>query len=257
MTKQHEPKIVLLDIETSPILGYTWQMWDARVLGTERETKVISVAWKFLGERKVHVVALNDFKGYKPGEIDDYGVVKTIWDVLDQASIVVAHNGNAFDIKKLNARFAAHGLNAPAVYKTIDTLKVAKKYFKFDSNKLDSLSQSLGLGSKIQTGGFDLWMRCVAGDVAAWNKMKRYNKHDVVLLEQIYLKLRPFMTDHPNVNLIQQTVDHSLVCPVCLSHDIVRRGFGFTKTGKRQQYKCRNCGSWSYGPYTKSDIILR
>lgn len=245
--------IVLIDIETSPILGYTWTTFDANVLRVVEPFKIISVAWKRLGEEKVQCRAISDYKDYKPGVVNDKQLVTDIWSVLDKADIVAGHNSDSFDLKKLNARFIINGLDAPSSFDTIDTLKIAKKFFKFDSNSLGSLGLYLNEGAKINNGGFDLWVRCMAGDKEAWKKMKEYNIQDVVLLEKIYLRLRPYMgNDHPNVNLISGNSANDLACNVCTSTDVQKRGYSYTKTGQKRRYQCSSCHSWSTGPFERT-----
>lgn len=241
----HTPKIILLDIENSPLTIYAWQTYDANALKVLERSKIISVAWKELGSNECFVKAVCDFKGYKAGQIDDSKLVSEIWQVLDDADIVIAHNGRDFDIKKLNASFVMNGLSPPSDYQVIDTLKEARKYFKFDSNNLNALGQYLSVGEKLSTGGFDLWSNCIAGDLDSWATMKEYNIGDVLLLEKVYLKLRPFMSRHPDLNLIAETED--LHCNSCLSTDLQKRGFALTKTTKKQRYQCNGCGSWSSG----------
>lgn len=245
------PNIILLDIETSPITAYTWGTFDQNVLKILEPSKIISCAWKELHSDDVIVKAISDYKGYKPGVIDDKKLVQEIWNVLDKADVVIGHHGDRFDLPKLNARFVYHGLNAPSFYKTVDTKKVASRYFRFDSNSLNNLAGYLNLGAKVENGGFDLWVRCIAGDPEAWDLMKLYNAQDVVLLEKVYLKLRPFMENHPNLNIISPSTTTDVVCPTCLSHKVTKRGFSTTRTGKRQRYQCQTCSSWSSGPYSK------
>lgn len=249
MTTTNKPRFVFLDIETSPIIGYTWTTYDANVLKILEPSKTISVAWKELGDPNINVKTIFDYPGYKPGKIDDKKLIKEIWNVLDKADIVCAHHGAAFDIKKLNARFIYHGLSAPSAYTVIDTKKVASKYFKFDSNSLNNLGQYLKEGAKVQNGGFDLWTRCIAGEAKAWELMKTYNAMDVELLERVYLRLRPFIENHPNLNLI--TGAEGVSCPSCGGTHLQRRGFSFTKTCKCQRYQCSDCKSWSSGGYIK------
>lgn len=130
------------------------------------------------------------------------------------------------------------GLPPPAPYKQLDTKKIAKKYFSFTSNKLDDLGRYLGIGQKLDTGGYGLWLGCEEGDPKAWKKMKRYNKQDVVLLEEVYLKLRPWIANHP-------AVDNRDNCPKCNSANMQKRGYGFNKTSKYQRFQCMDCGGWS------------
>lgn len=253
----NKPNLTFLDIETSPIVGYTWTTFDANVLKIIEPSKIISVAWKRLGDDKVTVKSIADYKGYKKGIVDDKQLVKEVWNVLDEADIICAHHGDAFDLKKLNARFVWYDLNAPSFYKSIDTKKVASRYFKFDSNSLNNLGAYLNLGSKLENGGFDLWVRCIAGDPEAWLKMKEYNAQDVTLLEQVYLKLRPFITNHPNLTVIADgSGEPSADCPTCLSSAVVKRGFSITRTGRKQRFQCNDCGSWSSGSYVKVKTSL-
>lgn len=247
------PRIILIDIETSPIIGMVWEMWDAKVLKAIEPTKIISVAWKVLGEKITHCKAICDYKGYRANQVDDYELIHDTWKVLDEADIVIAHNGIAFDIKKLNVRFVHYGLLAPAYYTSVDTLKVAKKYFKFDSNSLDSLVKYLGIGEKMETGGFQLWVDCLAGDRDAWKRMKTYNVHDVILLEEVYLRLRPYMVNHPNLNVIANDIE-KLHCATCMSSELTKRGWSNTQAGRKQRYQCGSCGSWSTGPYEKYKV---
>ncbi len=228
-------------------------MYDTNVLGVIQPVKIICAAWKQLGDKDVSVKALPDYEGYKGGVVDDGDLAATLWAVLDNADIVIAHNGDSFDIKVLNARFIANGLNAPSAYKTVDTLKVAKKYFKFNNNSLNELGKYLQEGRKAPTGGFDTWTKCMAGDATAWATMKEYNVQDINLLERVYLRLRPYIGNHPNLNLITPPVvkKTEFACNSCQSVDTMKRGFSITKAGRYQRYQCQSCGSWSSGPYEK------
>lgn len=236
-------KVLVFDIETSPNLGYIWGKWQQDVIRFEREWYVLCFGYKWLGERKTNVVALPDFRGYKKDPENDYHVVKALWELFDEADIVIAHNGDAFDIKKMNMRFLTHGLPPPSPYKSIDTYKVARKYFKHNSLKLDDLGKLLGVGQKADTGGFDTWLGCMRGDPAAWARMTKYNKQDVVLLEKVYYALRPWMDNHPGINLIEGVLNG---CPKCGSTKLQRRGtLKTTKSLVYQRYQCQNCFGWS------------
>lgn len=254
--KFNEPKVLLFDIESTPNLSYVWGQWEQNVIAHEREWYVLCWVAKWLGNKKTITSALPDFKEYKKDPINDYNVVKALWDLLDEADIVVAHNGDRFDIRKMNARFAFHGMNPPSPYKTVDTKKVAKRYFAFNSNSLNDLGQHLKLGKKVPTGGFSLWKGCMAGDKKSWNTMIKYNKQDVLLLEQVYLELRKWMTNHPETQYVNE---EDRKCPVCHNTQIQRRGKARTKSGKsfHFRYQCvgkDGCGSWSRGPNLSIDL---
>ena len=233
-----EAKILLIDIETSPNVAYVWGKWEQNVIDFEKEWRIICFSAKWLdGSHTTKCLA--DYKGHKTWD-DDEALVKDLWKLCDEADVIIAHNGDSFDIKKMNARFTAYGLQPPSPYKTIDTKKVAKKYFAFNSNSLNDLGKHLGLGKKVETGGFELWLGCMRGDAKAWSKMKRYNKRDVVLLEKIYLHLRPWMKTHPNVSGSLRS------CPRCSGSRIQSRGYQVNSNGIiYRRYHCQKCGGWS------------
>lgn len=226
-------KVLIFDIETTPNLAYVWGKWQQDVIRFQSEWEMLSFSYKWLGERKTISVGRNNFS--------EEALVLRLRQLFDEADVVVAHNGNSFDIKMCNAKFIEFGLTPPSFYKSIDTKLVAKRYFRFNSNKLDDLGNILGLGRKIDTGGFDLWLGCMNNDKASWKKMLAYNKQDVVLLEKIYLKLRPWIDNHPGINIIEGKPD---ACPKCGSGPLHARGTKHTKTTTVQRYQCQNCGGW-------------
>ncbi len=246
---QHKTKILLFDIETMANLSWVWGKYEQNVIQYEKEWHMLSFAYKWLGESKVTAHALRDYKGYSKSKTDDKALVKDLWVLFDEAEIIVAHNGSSFDVKKANAKFIEHGLGVPSPYKVIDTKTVAKKHFKFNSNKLDDLGNILGLGRKIDTGGFDLWLGCLQGDEKSWDKMIKYNKQDVVLLEKVYLKLRQWITNHPRTSddPIQST------CPNCGGHKLQKRGVTRNKVSIQQRWFCNTCGSWHSTKLDKND----
>lgn len=249
-------KILLFDIETAPLVSYTWGIWEQNVIDVKEDWYMLSFSAKWLGEKETKVYGLPDFPLYKKDKTNDKELIRKLWELFDEAEVLVAHNGDEFDIKKANARFITHNLTPPAPYQKIDTKKVAKRYFKFDSNKLDELGEYLGVGRKSPTGGFDLWLGCMAGDKKSWQRMKDYNKQDVVLLEKIYIELRPWMNNHPNLNIINDTLRN---CPTCGSDKVHSRGVvpvGRTSTKKR--FKCTDCHAWSYGkPQAIEGLMIR
>ncbi len=237
-----EPKVLIFDIETAPNLGFAWAKWEQNIIENVKDWYLLSFAYKWLGEKEVHAYALPYFKDfYKKNPEDDERLVEKLWELMDEADIVIAHNGNAFDIKKANARFLVHGLPPPKPFKTIDTKLVAKQSFKFDSNALDELGRYLGIGRKLPHTGFHLWKGCMTGDKKSWDLMVKYNKQDIVLLEEVYLKLRPWMKSFPIAR-----VDNG-ICRHCESSYLQKRGFSYTKMYKIQRLQCYGCGAWSTG----------
>jgi len=209
---------------------------------------MLSFAYKWLGDTKVHIYALPDFPGYKKNKHDDSKLVEKLAQILDSADIIVAHNGDRFDITVTNTRLVTHCLSPLSGKKTVDTLKIARGRFKFLSNRLDDLGNFLGVGRKLAHTGKKLWLACMDGDPEAWKQMKKYNAQDVVLLERVYLKLRPFALNHPNVNHITR---RPTACPKCAYTHLNKRGFHYNQTSERQQYQCLSCQGWCYGPWEK------
>ncbi len=244
--KNKKLKILLYDIETSPSLGRYFELYkEGNIVWKETDWYILSFAWKWLGEKQTHVLSLPDFPLWKKDKENDKSLVAYLHSLFDDADIIIAHNGNSFDQKKSNARFIFHGFPPPEPYKQIDTKLVAKRYFKFDSNKLDDLGDYFKIGKKLQTGGIQLWKDCLNGDKKAWAKMCKYNKQDVILLEKVYLKMLPWMDSHPNIALMRGEIE---ACPNCGSNHVQKRGFGFNASSKYQRIQCMNCGSWKKQP---------
>ena len=237
-----EPKVLFYDIETAPNLAYVWGHYQQDVIAHEREWYILCFAWRWGHQKTIHACALPDFpNAYAKDPEDDFNVVKKLHDLFDEADIIVAHNGDAFDYKKANARFIKHGLGPTSPVNSIDTLKVARRYFKFTTNHLNSLGKYLDIGVKTDTGGFKTWAGCMRGDPAAWKTMIKYNKQDINLLYDVYMALRPWMVNPPNWNMYTEEDG----CPTCGHKHLVRRGYKRTRTMTYVQLKCKNCGAYS------------
>jgi len=237
-----KPKVLVYDIETAPILGYVWRLWDQNV-GLNmiaEEWYVMSWSAKWLDAPESEVMYMDQRK--KKNIEDDKGLLKEIWSLLDEADVVITQNGKKFDQKKLNARFILNGLQPPSSYKHIDTLQIAKKQFGFTSNKLAWMTDKLCTKyKKLSHGkfpGFELWKECIAGNIEAWNEMEEYNRYDVLSLEELYKKLIPW-DNSLNFNVYHDEDKH--VCK-CGSSDSFKNGFYRTSSSKFQKYKCKKCG---------------
>lgn len=232
-------KTLIWDIETAPLLGTAWKNWETDLVWIVKDWYMIGFAWKWLDEKKVHVRTLPDYKTYKKNPEDDTELIKELLGLLSQADITIAHNGDRFDVRKANTRIILNGLDRPLPYKTIDTLKVAKRYFAFTSNKLDDLGEALGVGRKIKTDK-DLWKGCMRGDEKAWAAMARYNKRDVSLLERVYLRLRPWIDNHPALNVLDSRPTSCRKCGDTRMHKVMK--YRATNTNLYQYYRCQKCG---------------
>jgi hypothetical protein len=247
VVEARQPKIALIDIETAPIKAFAWEMFEANLCHVIEPTFMLCFAYKWLGENKVHTKALCDYPGYKKNKINDKALVSDLWDVLDRADMVIAHNGDAFDIKKSNARFIVHGLQPPTPFKSYDTLKAARRCFRFDSNKLDNIGRYLQVGKKLAHTGMHLWLGCMDGDPASWRMMKRYNAQDVRLLEAVYEKVKPWDKSHPALTAFSPRLE--ITCPTCLTPGAQRRGWNVGRFKKSPRFQCvsEQCGAWFSG----------
>lgn len=238
-----EPRVAFYDIETAPTRGWVWTNYEANLISTDRDWYILSFAVKWAHEKKIRTYALPDYPGYKRDKECDKALVKDLWKVFNSADLLIGHNSIAFDTKKSNARFLVNGLSPPSPYKQFDTLREARSRFKFGSNKLNDLGVALRVGRKLPHTGAHLWFSCMAGDPKSWALMKRYNARDVELLYAVYAKLRPWATNHPNMNLYMDGDD----CPTCQSDNIQRRGTMVKLNSKRHRFHCQDCGAWFSG----------
>lgn len=245
MPTPRAPRIAFYDLENAPSLGWYYDRYkEGNIVADEQDWFMLSFAWQWADETKVHCKALCDYPGYQKNKIDDSGLIKDLHKLFDEADILIAHNGDRFDRRKANSRFLGCGLPPPSLYKTVDTLKIARRQFMQSSNKLGDLGDFLGIGSKIPTTGWALWRSCIDGDPKAWAAMKRYNKRDIALLRQVYDKLKPWCPNHPDLRVY--TGKHS--CRVCGSKNIQMRGEDRTLTTVKHRYKCNDCSHWGSMP---------
>jgi len=243
--KTPQVKILIWDVENAPALGYFYDYYrEGNIIEVVNPPFLLSAAYKWLGDPKVHCLALPDFAGYRRDRGDDKRLVEALAAVLDSADIIVAHNGDRFDITMTNTRLVTHALPPLSPKKTVDTLKIARARFKFLSNRLDDLGNVLGVGRKLPHTGKKLWLACMAGDPDAWKLMRKYNIQDVLLLEKVYLKLRPFAANHPNINYFTR---QPLACPSCGSTHSQRRGATYTATKETPRLQCMSCYKWFSG----------
>lgn len=254
------PRILLIDIETAPILGYVWSLWKQNVglNQIKEEWYILSYCAKWLHEPEIM------YRDVRENPHSDESLMKPLWELLDEADIIIGQNGKAFDMPKIQARLIMAGHMPPRPYKVIDTLIMAKQQFRFTSNKLEWMTgESAGLttlkkNQHSKFPGFTLWAECLKGNPEAWDEMKEYNIPDVTSMEELYLKLRPWYVGHPNLAAYVESTE--VLCPKCLSPDIKQHPetpFTFTQTGKYEMYHCNSCGGFSRGRYTRNSTLKR
>lgn len=245
------PRILTLDIETSPHKVWTFNTYKAFIPPIQiiDPTRVISWAAKWHGERGVMFGSeYHTFPGH---------YIFKMWTLLDQADVVVTYNGNRFDIPHLNREFQILGLGQPSSYVSVDLYRVIKKEQIWASHKLAYLTEKLGLSGKLENGGFQTWLDCLQDEDLdrqrkAWNKMRRYNKRDVVTTEELFDEVRHLVTNIPHAALFSETAHDRPACPQCESENVTQQGYRRTKTRRYPRYQCQDCAKWF--SETRSDM---
>lgn len=236
--KKSGAKILLFDTETAPLAGWLFSRWDQNLGLDQTIHEWFMICWsaKWLGENKVMSDCLTSKEAI---EQDDSRIMFSLWKLIDEADIIVAHNLNGADEKWMNTRFILNGLMPPSPYMKVDTLQVAKNRFGFSSNKLDNLATQFGIENKLKTD-FNLWKGCLMGDEDCLDKMVKYNCKDTEILEQVYLRLLPWIKNHPPINVIEEDD----VCPNCGGHHYnkIRDRYFITNANKYELYRCEDCG---------------
>lgn len=242
------PKVLTLDIETAKMICEVWtyslkQRSDyLDPMTIKRDIFIVCAAWKWLGENYVASTSvLNDKERFEKNYADDYHVVKTIYDLISEADIVIGHNIQRFDWRVFTSRCIAHGMMPPPLPKFIDTLKIARKEFQFSSNQLRYLARFLGVEDKDRSPDWELVAR---GDPQEIGYCEQYNRQDVRTTEAVYEKLKPYATNHPNIKLFL-TGQHHIACPTCNGPNMGRRGYIVAQAKKYQRWQCSDCGAWT------------
>jgi DNA polymerase III epsilon subunit-like protein len=238
--KKNSPKVLFIDIETCPIEAHVWSLWENNVSLNQimKDWSVLSWAAKWQGQAKVMYADVRSQKNKR----DDSKVIKGIWELMDEADIIVGQNSKSFDVKKLNARFIINGMKPPSSYRQLDTKVMAKKVFGFTSNRLEYMADKLCTKYKKlkhkNFAGHEMWVECLKGNPKAWQEMEKYNKHDVLALEELYNKLIAW-DNTINFNVYHK--NHSAIC-TCGSENIRKNGKQYTNGGSYDRFKCSDCG---------------
>ena len=231
------PRVGLFDVETLPMDVMVWRLFDENV-GINQVisgTGLLGWAGKFLNEPDMHSDILTPEEALGK---DDQRITNSCWHFLKACDVVVGHNLAEFDSKVANTFFLKYGL-PPLKYVQIDTLKIARRNFRFDSNRLGFINRLFGIREKIENEGFPLWRACREGDADALRRMQEYNEGDIYALEDLYYKLRPYMPHVFNVALYDEIETRR--CPVCGNAELKDEGYYYTPSGKWSSYRCTNC----------------
>jgi uncharacterized protein YprB with RNaseH-like and TPR domain len=235
---KHQLKVLFFDIETAPHDVYTWGLFNQNVSISQivQPGRVLGYAYKWLGDKEAWFQS-DHGSGHQQ-------MIEIAHELLSEADVVVTYNGISFDIPHMQREFLMAGLLPPKPYKQIDLLRVVRKQFKFASNKLDYVSQQLGIGHKTHHEGFPLWVKCMNGDEKAWKKMGTYAKQDVRLTEKLYHYLLPWLTAVPHMG---QMAGEASSCWACGGTRLQRDGTAFAFVSSYRLYQCLNCGAWVRG----------
>lgn len=232
--KPRQPKILTVDIETAPAIVMAWGLWDQNIGISQivEPSRVLCFAAKWLHQKRV--LFGSEFHDGREAFLD------YAWRLFDEADAVITYNGVKFDVPHLQREWMLLGWGPPSPWIDIDLLRTFRSRAKFMSNKLAFITESLGLDTKLETGGQSLWNRVLAGERAAWDEFKRYNKQDVVITEQLFMQVQAWVKG-PHLGLLSG--DPS-ACFACGSTELVPAGVVFTKTQRYPKMVCV-CGAWN------------
>jgi hypothetical protein len=229
-----EPRVLTLDIETLPgsALFFSRKVDYIGVHNILSSPRMGCFAAKWLGAAKV------EFAGeFHDGREQMLGLM---WDLLNEADMVVSWNGDSFDLPWIRGELATAGYSPPSAFQSIDLIKTARS-FRLVSNRLDDVAKVYGVGRKMETGGIDLWKGCLAGDRKAWDKMRRYNRGDVLITERLLTALGPWVKGMPHRG--QWTRDREC-CPSCGGTDLTLVGISYSKTLEYPKLRCDTCDKY-------------
>lgn len=233
------PKILIFDIETAPMQAFVWKRYKENISLEQTISESFMLCWsaKWLYSEEVLGDALTSMEALVE---DDSRIVLSLYNLICQADIIVAYNGRNFDIPYMNQRFLDYSLPPYPPVQVIDPYETAKSVFRFSSNKMDNIATQLGLQNKIKTD-FDLWKGCILGEEKYLRDMLKYNKQDVVVLEEIYCRILPWIKNHPNIS---NYFDDKHRCVKCGSENIAKiNRYFYTPSGKYELFRCRDCGA--------------
>lgn len=240
MDKFKGPKILCIDLETTPLEVYSWGIYDQQINPQQiiKDWSILSWAACWLHEPN-KMMYMDTRKEKDPR--NDKNILKEIHKLMNEADIVLGQNSNSFDIKRLNTRFMVHNMKPPSSYRKIDTKRIAKKYFAFTTSSLDFMTKTLNTRQeKMKNSGLSLWIGCLNKNLKSFKELEKYNKQDVAATVSLYLDhLQPWDSSL-NPSLYTDTLDH--ICS-CGCKKLNRNGFAYTSTGKYQRFSCSRCGA--------------
>ena len=228
-----QPNVLLWDIESTNL---------AATFGT-----ILCIGYKWLGKKRVHVPTIIETS--KRGMLDDTGLVKRFAEVFEECDYHVTWYGDRFDLPFVSSKLMKAGLGPLSPKPSLDLWKTSRRAFKFHSNRLDAVAKYMGTEHQKTAISFDDWLKAAHGDKAALKQVTIHCKLDVLVLEEVFMKMRPWVREEPAYQLFREggiaASEQPMVCPSCGSAHITRQGYKVARTRKYQQWKCQDCGKWS------------
>lgn len=230
-------KVLYIDIETAPALAYIWDLKTRYVPVTQvaEDGYVLCFAYRWEGSDEVGF--------YSRWDHDEKTMVEAAWHLLDEADAVIHYNGNKFDIPRLNSEFLKYRFGPPSPSNMIDLYQVVSRKFKVLSKSMNHMLNILELDTKMEHKGMALWTGCMHGNKKDQLTMEDYNIQDVVVMEEFYKELLPWIDNHPNRGLYMEPGTEK-VCPNCGGTHLRFKGYKRTRTMSYRQYNCKDCGFW-------------
>lgn len=229
-------KRLFFDIESSPMIVYSWRTGWNLTIGTENiieDWKIICISYKWEGENKVYTLDWGK-------EMCDKKLLQDFIKIANTADEICAHNGDRFDLKKIRTRCIYHRIPMFPDYRSLDTLKKAKSGFAFNSNKLDYIAKFLGVGAKLEHEGFNMWVKCMKGDKDALKDMIKYCEMDIVVLEDVFLTMQNYIKQNTHAGIISGNLKYS--CSCCGSEDVSLLKNNITSMGTiKRLMECNAC----------------
>jgi len=248
-------RILKIDIETAPAKAYIWDLKTRYVplKQVAEDGYILCFAYQWHGEDDTWISS-----SWEHGE---KSMIQLAWELLDEADAVIHYNGNNFDIPRLNTEFLRHGMGPPSPSHHIDLYRTVAQNFRVLSRSMNHMLNILGMESKIEHKGMELWTNCMKGVKEDQRLMEEYNIQDVNVLGDLYMELRPWIKTHPNVALWMPAGRHPL-CPICGSSKLKFKSYKNTKVLSYKQYHCQECGAYprerftrDKGPNKRSDVL--
>lgn len=244
------PRLIVFDLETGPDMREALEVWPqlsnyyGQTLKGQVQT-LLCFGWKVFGSDSVEVKCAWEFPGWANDVNDDRELVAYAREVLSSADAIITQNGRNFDYPVLQTRLLKLGMETldPKILH-IDTKTASRGKLSFISNSLNNMGRFLLDEMKLEHSGWQLWVKTLRRDAEAAELMQKYCAQDVLLLEKLYRKLRPYLSQIPNHNLFSPLKEKS--CPACGSSRLKSEGKRHTKTRSYRRYICQDCRTWCH-----------